>query len=270
MDKRQTPAHLRLVAEAVDGFISAFRVFMAFHDSVNIRQHGFGPAVIPKAAVSAGQCDTMAHAVDLAAGRAQEASSLAEMKIEVPGFGQVDPITAWGTIRQPQPMLGSDDVFTGSNQIRGKLEQMILQAEIYVLPQVSAASMHPLVWSAAERLWRGEHYRQAVTNAAEALASHIKTLTGRNDVSETAIWQETFAEGAPLPGKPRLRWPGDPNARYVKTMNVGMRFFSSGAQMTIRNSAAHGVDEMSEQEAIERLATLSLLARWVDQCELHQ
>jgi hypothetical protein len=38
--------------------------------------------------------------------------------------------------------------------------------------------------------------------------------------------------------------------------------------MTIRNSAAHDTDEMPEQQALERLAALSLLARWVDECEL--
>jgi hypothetical protein len=270
MDTCQTPASLRLVAEAVDSFIAAFRFFMALHDSVNFKQHGLGPAVIPKQLVPAGECDKAAHRVDVAAGRAQEASGLTGMKIEVPGLGHVDPIIAWGTIRQPQPILGSDDIFTGSNQIRGRLEQMILQAEADVFSQVSAASMHPLIWSAAERLWRDGYYRQAVATAAEALVAQAKKLTGRNDVAETAIWQEAFSEKEPAPGKTRLRWPGDVNDRSVKTMNDGLRFFAPGVQMTIRNTATHGSDEMNEQEAIERLATLSLLARWVDQCELRQ
>lgn len=38
--------------------------------------------------------------------------------------------------------------------------------------------------------------------------------------------------------------------------------------MTIRNPATHGTAEMSKQEAAERLAVLSLLARWVDHCDL--
>jgi hypothetical protein len=38
--------------------------------------------------------------------------------------------------------------------------------------------------------------------------------------------------------------------------------------MTIRNSVAHGVGELGEQDALEQLSTLSLLARWVDECEL--
>jgi hypothetical protein len=38
--------------------------------------------------------------------------------------------------------------------------------------------------------------------------------------------------------------------------------------MTIRNSATHNTDDISEKDALERLATLSLLVRWVDGCDL--
>ena len=36
----------------------------------------------------------------------------------------------------------------------------------------------------------------------------------------------------------------------------------------IRNTAAHGLGELTQQEAVERLSVLSLLARWVDECNL--
>lgn len=104
--------------------------------------------------------------------------------------------------------------------------------------------------------------------AAEALIAQVKSRTERNDVPETALWQETFSERDPVPGKPRLRWPGDPADRAVKNMNDGLRLFAPGVQMTIRNTATHQVADLSEQEALERLATLSLLARWLDECEL--
>jgi hypothetical protein len=38
--------------------------------------------------------------------------------------------------------------------------------------------------------------------------------------------------------------------------------------MTIRNSVAHGLGELDEQSALERLSALSLLARWVDECDI--
>lgn len=51
-------------------------------------------------------------------------------------------------------------------------------------------------------------------------------------------------------------------------MNDGLRQLTPGVQMTIRNSATHDTGQMPEQLALERLATLSLLARWVDECDL--
>jgi Protein of unknown function (Hypoth_ymh). len=51
-------------------------------------------------------------------------------------------------------------------------------------------------------------------------------------------------------------------------MNAGLRFFAPGVQMTIRNTAAHSIGELDEQTALEQLSTLSLLARWVDECDL--
>jgi hypothetical protein len=128
--------------------------------------------------------------------------------------------------------------------------------------------MHPTVWGAAMRLWRDGHYREAVAAAAEAVILQVKARTRRNDVAEAALWQETFSDRDPVPGKPRLRWPGDPTDRDVATMNAGLRFFAPGVQLTVRNPATHGAGELDEQAAVERLSTLSLLARWVDECDL--
>ena len=40
-----------------------------------------------------------------------------------------------------------------------------------------------------------------------------------------------------------------------------------GAQ-GIRNPQAHPSDDITEQEALEQLAALSVLARWVDECDV--
>jgi uncharacterized protein (TIGR02391 family) len=117
-------------------------------------------------------------------------------------------------------------------------------------------------------LWRDGHYRSAVAASAEALIGQVKSLTGRNDIAETSLWQEAFSEKPPEMGKPRLRWPGSPTDRNVKSMADGLRQFAPGVQMTIRNGVAHGTEELGEQLALEMLATLSLLARWLDECSL--
>ena len=165
-------------------------------------------------------------------------------------------------------MLEVSNVLGACDFALGRLDGLVLQAEAELPPTVGAEAMHPTVWGAASRLWRDGHYRQAVVAAAEAVVLMLKSRTGRNDVPESALWQETFSDRDPQPAKPRLRWPGDPADRDVSTMNSGLRFFAPGVQMTVRNTATHLADELDEQAALERLATLSLLARWVDTCEL--
>ena len=126
----------------------------------------------------------------------------------------------------------------------------------------------PSAWHRCIRRCGDGHYRQAVSAGADGAIQLVKSRTGRNDISDTSQWQQAFSNNPPQPGQPRLRWPGDPANQTVKSMNEGLRQFAPGTQMTIRNPATHQPGEMSEQEASERLAVLSLLARWVDECDL--
>ena len=174
----------------------------------------------------------------------------------------------------PKPLLEASNILDAVEQIIGRLEAQIIKVRAEAPPNIGAEAMHPLVWGAAGRLWRDRYYRAAVAAAADTLVASVKSVTGRNDVAETALWQQVFSDKAPVSAnsgqrsQPRLRWPGDPTDRDVKTMNDGLRQFAPGVQMTIRNPAAHGAVELGEQEALERLAVLSLLARWVDECHL--
>jgi hypothetical protein len=62
----------------------------------------------------------------------------------------------------------------------------------------------------------------SVTAATEAVVLQVKARTRRNDVAETAPWQEPFSDQELLPGKPRPRWRGAPADRDVTTMNAGL------------------------------------------------
>lgn len=168
----------------------------------------------------------------------------------------------------PKSLLEPDDVFAACDSILGRLDAMILRAESEAPPRIGPAGMHPLVWGAARRLWVDGHIRQAVTGACEALIAQVAVVTGRNDVAETSLWQQAFSKDPPEPGKPRLRWPGPPTDQTVKTMKEGLRQYAPGVQQLIRNTAVHTTAEMSEQEGLERLAALSLLARWMEECTL--
>ncbi len=128
--------------------------------------------------------------------------------------------------------------------------------------------MHQTIQQAAASLWVDGHYLDAVSRAAEALIGQVKSRLERNDLPPTQLWDHAFSNKPPKPGEPRLRWPGDPNDQTVTSINEGLRKFAPGIQLLIRNTATHTTDQMSQQEALERLASLSLLARYVDGCEL--
>ena len=167
-----------------------------------------------------------------------------------------------------RPVLEPADITDACDNIVGRLRDLLAQAEAQLPPAVGAEAMHPIVWGASKKLLEDGYYRLAVRAAAEAVVQVVKTMTGRNDAPESSLWQDVFSDKAPTPGHPQLRWPGDPSDQTVKSMNDGLQRFAPGVQMTIRNPLTHVVDELDQQAALERLSTLSLLARWVDECQL--
>lgn len=268
MELRNNPAYLRSMRDAVVEFQHEFAIFMDYHQTNNSLAIGLAPAVFPREDVPKETIALAAARVDLAAGRAAKAPQLTQLMVGVSGLGAVDPIAGWSSIRAPKPVLDPEMIVSSCNQMIGRLETMILEAESEAPPELSPEAMHPLIWGAAMKLWRDGHFRQAVAAAAETLVGQLKARTGRFDIAESALWQEAFSDREPAAGKPRLRWPGDPSDQSVRSMNDGLRGFAPGVQKTIRNGAAHGSGEMARQDALERLATLSLLAKWLDVCEL--
>ncbi|WP_354645177.1 TIGR02391 family protein [Kitasatospora camelliae] len=51
-------------------------------------------------------------------------------------------------------------------------------------------------------------------------------------------------------------------------MSSALKDLAAGLNLTVRNVTTHTRDELTEQEAMERLAAYSYLARLLDQCEL--
>ena len=269
MDAERNPDYLRDLATAVGQFKEALVSFLELH--VDVTESGIGrgmmPAVMQKDGADEAEIERRMSAVALAAGRIAAVAPLTGMYIQVQGAGTLDPFAAWLSMTQPKPVLEPTNLLDACDQAIGRLEGLAIKADAELPPKIGVASMHPLIWGAAGPLWRDRHYRQ-VTAAADSLIAQVKERTGRNDVHETGLWQETFSAKDPEPGKPRLRWPGDPRDRHVMSMNEGLRQFAPGSQLTIRNPATHSTDAMSEQDGLERLAVLSLLANWVGECEL--
>ena len=122
-------------------------------------------------------------------------------------------------------------------------------------------------------LWDGGHYKQAVNAAAAAAEEQTQLKLRREDISGTKLYTEAFRLDT-KPGERRLRFThltemtADGNLTETwKSAHQGAMNFGQGCALGIRNLNAHGTGELPEQEALEYLASLSVLARWVDACE---
>lgn len=135
-------------------------------------------------------------------------------------------------------------------------------------PVLAADGMHPWVWHPARPLWEIQQFRLALLAAATTINRKLQDKVGRRDASDDKLIEQCFSENAPEPRKPRLRVPGEHNDTTVKSRQLGTLHFALGCIKTIRNPVAHDPGELNEQAAFEQLATLSTLARFLDECEV--
>lgn len=132
-------------------------------------------------------------------------------------------------------------------------------------PDLSAAELHPWIWSGAKSLWQSGHYREAVEGATKKLNAETQNILGRRDLSETDLFKQAFSMDEPKLGKARLRRMKDDGSDTYRSLQRGAMALAEGVFAGIRNPLSHEADqELSEQEALEYLAALSVLARWVD------
>jgi hypothetical protein len=136
-------------------------------------------------------------------------------------------------------------------------------------PVLSAASLHPWVWESARSLWNSGHYAQSVLTAAVQVNAETQNRVHRRDVSETSLFQQVFSTDPPAPGRPRLRLVEDDGSKTFESIHRGAMAFAEGCYKALRNPGSHDPqDELPEHEALEQLAALSLLARWVSNARL--
>ncbi len=138
-------------------------------------------------------------------------------------------------------------------------------------PELSASDFHPWVWSGASSLWQSGHYRQAVEDAIRKLNAETQNKVGRRDVSETDLFNQAFTLEPAQHGKARLRRMTPDDSKTYKSVQRGAMLFAEGIFAGIRNPLAHEDEhDLSEQQALEYLAALSVLARWVDEATVEQ
>lgn len=138
-------------------------------------------------------------------------------------------------------------------------------------PEISASSLHPWIWSGTASLWQSGHYRSAVEDAAKKVNAETQNKVGRRDLSETKLFQEAFTEKPAEAGKARLRRMTPDGSDTYKSVKRGARALAEGIFAGIRNPLSHEAEqELDEQVALEYLAALSVLARWVDESSVER
>lgn len=136
-------------------------------------------------------------------------------------------------------------------------------------PSMSAANLHPWVWEGARTLWQSRHFRSAVEDAAKKVNAETQNKVGRRDVSETDLFKQAFTIEDAKPGVARLRRMAPDGSDTYRSMQRGAMALAEGIYAGIRNPFNHeSPQDIEEQVALEYLAALSVLARWVDGSEL--
>jgi hypothetical protein len=132
------------------------------------------------------------------------------------------------------------------------------------VPRLAASHLHPWVWGGAQSLWVSGHFREAVVAAALAVNARTQIKVERPDVSETDLFHQAFSLDAPKPGAARLRLMPNDGGKTYKSVHRGVMAFAEGWFAAVRNPHSHTVGQLTDDAALEQLAALSMLARWVD------
>ncbi|WP_336853842.1 TIGR02391 family protein [Sinomonas albida] len=134
-------------------------------------------------------------------------------------------------------------------------------------PELVADRLHPTVWQSAAVTWNTGQYRVAVGQASLALATQIKARA-KSRLNDRRLMQEVFSTNSPSDRSPKLHFEGDRDDDTWRSRQEGLHLLAQGAYAGIRNISAHEDEEWSEQQALEYLSVLSVIARWVDETEL--
>lgn len=157
------------------------------------------------------------------------------------------------------------DQLYGTVEQRDELDTLLGPAG----PQLAAGTMHPWVWESAARLWDDGHRREAIQAAATHIDLQMQAKLERADVSGSELVTQAFTAAHPESGKPRLRLPNlTPGTDSWRSAHQGAMSFGQGCFLAIRNLSTHTLDQPEEQRALELLAALSVLARWIDEAEV--
>ena len=124
---------------------------------------------------------------------------------------------------------------------------------------------HPKIRDASERLFKDDHYSEAIFAAYKAVNNFVKEQSGLYDLDGQELMARAFKEDQPIIRLNQLRTETD------KTEQYGFKFLYMGAFMGVRDPKAH--DDIIQEDpykTLEYLGFASLLAKRVDEATIHK
>ncbi len=132
-------------------------------------------------------------------------------------------------------------------------------------PKLSASQLHRWVWQVAAPLWDNGHEREAVQSAATSVELELRSKLGVTTGDGRHLVNAFRVEGASAT-LPRLRLAVyEVGSDDFKSAHEGAASFGAGCFLAIRNITTH---RLEVDHALEMLASLSLLAHWIDSAEV--
>lgn len=175
-----------------------------------------------------------------------------------------EAITRDGNLMFGFPKILLSEVEHQRDRILALREEPSHQAETpkdvaMVGPGLDLQGLHPEIVAAAAALFAGGHYRNAILDAAIAVESRVRLLSGLADSGSRLMGAAFHLDNGPLLVHSDGQLASDDERR-------GFMHIFMGVMMGIRNPKAHGLDATGDrQRALEYLALASLLMRRLDE-----
>ena len=190
-----SPTYLRSLSAAVEEFVDALQSLLELYNpnSGTPTTRAYMPAVFAKQDAAPAELNERKAQVSKAAGRAARAAPVTGCYIGSSAVPQlIDPIASWATITQPKPLLAPENIFESCAQMLGRLEAMIVEADLQVPPTTSTANRtEPAVSTSPIDLNRDPSVFIGSSTEGLATAEAIQSLLDHD--FEPEIWnQGTF------------------------------------------------------------------------------
>lgn len=130
--------------------------------------------------------------------------------------------------------------------------------------------LHPTIRDKAAKHCADHEWRTAVSEASTAVENALKNKLSNQDTNMKGLCSQAFSL-RPKAGKTYLRLTDFvEDSQAWRNQHEGAMHFGMGCAAAIRNISVHKEGDTDPKIALESLAALSLLARWIDDAELHR